>query len=207
MTPPLPAYGGLKWGYNKPGCMLWGRVFPTGRLYIQADMKFQQQPVEAVVAAIMARTEALGIAKLTAVYADPEMFDLTRTDRAKPTVESLAVTFQRFGLFLTPSPAEELQGWQRVQDYLRPAPDRRPWLIVSPQAKALVRTIPTLVQDDHDPDTCTGQTYAADALRFLVASRPLPGQVRHPAPVYGFGSLGWLKGLDKPPRGDFGLHR
>ena len=202
------SYGALAWGYNKTGCFLWARVFPNQRVYIQADWKFQQQPVEDVSREIHARTEALGLPPFTAVYADETLFDLTTTDTNKPRVESLAAVFRRNGLMLVPAPKDEAHGWQRVQDYLRAAPDGQPWLVVSPKATALVRTLPTLVQDEHDPDLCTGRRFAADALRALLTSRPRPGTVVTPQPSYPWGTVGWLKGLDEAAaQTDFGLHR
>ena len=97
---------------------------------------------------------------------------------------------------------DRYHGWQRVHDYLRPAPDGRPWLVVSPRCKYTLRTIPTLQQDKHDPDDLdtTADDHAADETRYMLAARPAPGRmgvVKSLTPVY---SLRWWKQQARPKR-------
>ena len=120
------AYGACQWGYNQYGCFLWARALDNGRIYVQRDFKFRQMPIEDVAQRILQITRELEIPKLKATYADPEMFDLS-TDDNKPRVEAPAAIFSRFKVPMTPAPGDRIQGWQRVQDFLRPAADGRPW--------------------------------------------------------------------------------
>jgi hypothetical protein len=197
-----PAYGGVDWGYNQPGCFLWARAIGDGRLYIQDELKFSQTSVERVALAVQSRTIDLGIPRFRAVYCDPSMGN--KTGFGKPgevEAESHADVFARFGVPMLRSDNDRFHGWQRLHDYLRPAPDGRPWLVISPRCRYLIRTLPALQQDDKNPEDVdtTMDDHAADALRYLLVGRPLPGQhpgrKTRPKP----GTVGWLKMQDERP--------
>jgi phage terminase large subunit len=194
-----PLVGAIDWGYNQPGCFGWYRLLADGRLYKQADWKFQGMPVEDVAAGIRTRTDEMGLFKFRAIYCDPSMGN--KTGMAGPTqsaglqAESHAEVFARLGLPMVRSDNDRYHGWQRVHDYLRPAPDGRPWLVVSPRCRYTIRTIPALQQDKHDPDDCdtTQDDHAADETRYLLAGRHAPGKSANAKPAAKPWSLGWLK--------------
>jgi hypothetical protein len=193
------AIGACFWGYNSPGCFLWALVGDDHRVTVRSEVKFIRKPVQTVADEIIARSESLGL-KLRGVYADPEMFEGAEKDDGV-SVEPVARTFSRFGVGMTPAHGARTHQWQRVQDYLRAAPDGRPWLQIHPDCKWLIRTLPTLVQKKRDADDCEGEEYAANALRFLLASRPSPSAAPSRTRVHKWGTVGWLKSLDKAPTG------
>lgn len=193
----MTSYGALYWGFNAHGCFLWAKVLKNGRVFIEADYKFIHMPVEAVAKEIKSRTSAMGIERLHAVYALPETFPApSQKERGTLEAEAPSQTFARFGLPLVSSGGHRQHGWQRVHDFLRDAPDGKPWLVVSPECKWLPRTLPTLVQTKTDPDDCEGDEYAANALRALLSSRPQPSSVPKKPTKYEFLTLGWLKQTD-----------
>jgi hypothetical protein len=198
-----PLVGGIDWGYNQPGCMIWARLLPDGRVYVQADWKFQGLSVESVAAGIRRRTDELRLPRFRAIYCDPSMGNKTGFGQAGAAqAESHAEVFGRLGLPMIRSDNDRYHGWQRVHDYLREAPDRSPWLVVSPRCRYLTRSLPTLQQDKHDPDDLdtTADDHACDALRYLLAGRPSPGVSSRPTPAKTWGSLGWFKARDRRPR-------
>ncbi len=189
--------GALWWGFNAPGCFVWARIEPNGRLYVMADLKFQQKGEDAIAFAVAQKSDALDV-RLSAAYADESLFDLTNPDERQTIhVETPADVLRRYGLSLVPVSASQY-GWQRLHDYLRDAPDGSPWLVVSPDCTAITRTLPTLIQKPTDVEEVgDGPSYAAQALRILVSARPSPSALQKRRPVYPWGTLGWLKQQDE----------
>ena len=72
-------------------------------------------------------------------------------------------------------------------------------MVISPDCSSLIRTIPTLIQDKKTPDDCAGNQFAANALRFLLTSRPMPSKKFIPTPPPEYLTVGWLKSLDEKP--------
>jgi hypothetical protein len=66
--------------------------------------------------------------------------------------------------------------------------------MVHPDCPYLIRTLPSLVSDEHKPEDVDtdGEDHAADALRYFVMGRPSPGSNASKAPPKP-GTLGWLK--------------
>jgi hypothetical protein len=190
--------GACFWGFNTPGCFVFARVLPSGRVIIRADLKFVRLPVAAVATQVLARATALGIDSFRAIYGNPEMFPST-TKTASSTLEPEAPSsmFGRAGLPMIPSGSNRIHGWARVHEFLRDAPDGVPWLQINKaECPSLVRTLPTLIQKENDPDDCEGETFAAEALRVLLSSRPAPSVrvvLKAPYPPY---TVGWLRELD-----------
>ncbi len=188
--------GGMFWRFNAPGCFLWAKVLDGGRVYVRADYKFSRVPIPVCAERIHRMTSELDLGRLSAVYADPEMFPKSDSKAAALEPEAPAHTFARHGLPMVKSGSHREHGWQRVHEYLRDAPDGMPWLIVHPDATALLRTLPTLVKQELHPDDCEGDEYAANALRFLLVARPSPATLKPKPTVYPQFSLGWFKQLD-----------
>jgi hypothetical protein len=150
---------------------------------------------------VLARTRTLEIQRFTAIYADPEMFPSAKSERRVMEAEAPSRIFARSGLPMIPSGSNLIHGWSRVHDYLRLAPDGRPWLVIDPSCSALVRTLPAIVKKTNDPDDCEGELYAAHALRILLSARPAPSSLSAPKKAYAWGTVGWLRNRDQPKRG------
>ncbi len=108
--------------------------------------------------------------------------------------ESPAETYARHGVPLVQASKERAAGWARLREWLRVAPDGKPWLMVHPDCAYLIRTLPSLISDDRKPEDVDtdSEDHAADALRYFVMSRPSPGrETRKPAPAAW--TMGWLK--------------
>lgn len=196
-----PMLAGLAWSYNDIGCVLIARVFPNARVYLQADEKFTRLPVAAVCDRARQLVSSLGHDGHIQTFADASLFDTKERDDGV-SVEPIADVFARSGWPLIPSYGERAHGWQRIHDYLREAPDKAPWLVASPNCKTLLRTLPSLVQSKTDPDDCTGPDYAANALRYLISSRPSPtAKMATPDASQIPMTVAWLKARNQSPRG------
>lgn len=186
-------FASCDWGYNAPGVVLWWFCLNSGGYHIIREFKFQGQSAEEVGAEIHRVNRDLGIKTLRYIAADPAMWQKTGAGRG----ESIAETLLRLRLPMRKSDHDRFNGWMRVHQLLRPMPGgARPWLTVDPSCRYLIRTLPGLVQDKHNPDDLdtTGDDHAADALRYGAMSRPMPqAQARPVEPAPPVNSWGWWR--------------
>lgn len=182
-------FASMDWGYSAPGCVLWWACLPDGRLHIRHELKFKGESAEAVGKKIRKITNDLGIQRLRYIACDPAMFQKTGAGRG----EAIAETLLRMRLPMRRSDNDRRNGWLRLHELLMvDAGDPEPWLTVSPHCKYLTRTMPEMVQDDHDPEDIdtTQDDHAIDACRYGAMSRPRPTRVETPT-AYPVGSWGW----------------
>jgi len=199
-----PAVGGLQWGFNVPGAFVLVRVLRHGRVYVERDLKFKNLSVPDVVVSLKKLISDRCLPKRPSIFADPNLFAPVEPKEGV-MVEPIASIFAREGLPLVQSHGDPMHGWQRVNDYLREAPDGKPWLIVSPKCQTLIRTLPTIEQKATDPETPQGEVYAAHALRLVLNSRPSVSALARETTKHAWGTLGWLKTRDSKPRGTLAL--
>jgi hypothetical protein len=89
---------------------------------------------------------------------------------------------------------DRMSGWPRLREWLKPAPDDRPWLQISPQCPYAARTMPALVSDKNKPEDVDsdGDDHAADSLRYWAMSRPHPSTaaaLRPPMQPFSWGAI------------------
>ena len=100
--------------------------------------------------------------------ADPAIWDASRG-------ESVADTAARYGVFFTPGDNERIAGWMQCHYRLQFDEDGYPRMYVFNTCRAFIRTIPTLIYDDHraeDLDTKM-EDHVADEWRYFCMSRPI----------------------------------
>jgi hypothetical protein len=185
----LDGHGGLDWGYNAHGVMLWSVALPDGELHVVREYSFRQMTAEAVGAQIHRVTKDLGMRRLVSIAADPAIWQKTGAGRG----ESIAETLLRLRLPLRKADNDRKLGWLRTHEYFRAKPDGSgPWLTIDPSCTGLIRTIPMMIQDSHDPDDMdtTGQDHWCDALRYLLMSRASPTRLDKAPEPYPVGSWG-----------------
>lgn len=167
----------MDWGFNAPGVFLWWAAVADGHYIVVDEYKFKETTVKDVAATIRARSKDLGLTRVPQVWADPAIWQ-----RTGQVGESIAETFARYQVPVTRGVNDRINGWQRVQEMLRPAPDGRPWLQVHPRCGYLKRTLPAAVRDDEEPedvDTACDD-HALDALRYGAMSRR---RFANPSPI------------------------
>lgn len=196
----MKCFASMDWGYNAPGCVLWWLCLLDGHYHIWREYKFRQTPVWEVGETIKKLTKDLDL-KLSYVAADPAMWQKTGAGRG----ESIAETLQRVGLPMRKGDNDRKNGWQRVHEFLRVAPDGQPWLTVEadPHCKYLRRTIAAAVSDEHEPDDVDTSIddHALDALRYGAMSRPPIGRSVMQHATQQEWTLGWLASRGSQPSG------
>lgn len=159
----------LDWGFNSPGVCLWWVRLPDRHFHIRAEWKFnatlsERLTIKDVAKEIATRTRVMGLKKTPQCYFDPDLYKFKGQ-----IAESPVETFGRWGIQAAAKPEHRrVHGWQRVREMLRVAPDGVPWLTFDPSCAYLIRTMPMIQQDDHDPEDCEdgNDDHAVDAIRF-----------------------------------------
>jgi hypothetical protein len=193
VAPGIEHFGSMDWGYSAPGVMLWWAALPDGKCHVRYELKFKGDSAETVGKKLYAITKDLGIPRLRYIACDPAMWQKTGAGRG----ESIAETLLRMRLPMRRSDNDRRNGWLRVHELLKVDPDaarRDPWLTVAPECRYLIRTLPAMVQDDHDPEDIdtTKDDHAADALRYGAMSRPSPTRIVTTETLRP-NSIGWWK--------------
>ena len=100
--------------------------------------------------------------------ADPAIWDASRG-------ESIAETAMRYGINFTPGDNARIPGWMQVHYRLQFDENGYARMYIFNNCKAFIRTIPTLIRDDHrveDLDTDL-EDHVADEVRYMCMSRPV----------------------------------
>lgn len=190
--------GGADWGFNAPGVIILAAHVGDNHWHVVRELKFQRETVEDVARRYKAMLAELGKPKVSYIACDPAMFVKTGHVRG----ESIAETLQRYGLPMIKGDNDRKNGWQRVHELLRIAPDGFPWLTVDVSCTYGRRSIPAQMSDKTDPDDIDthGDDHWVDALRYLAMSRFVASK-RSPKSSPPHMSMGWLKQRAEVPAG------
>lgn len=148
-------------GRRAPTCCLWGAVDFDGRVYWYREY---------YKAGVDADQNARAIASLSAgedywfTVLDSACFSKTGTG------ETISEIYLRNGVTAHPSPKDRRAGWVLLHEFLRNDPPSGPLMQFFSGCKNAVRTLPTLIYDDHDPEDLDtrGEDHAADAISYAL---------------------------------------
>lgn len=180
----------LDWGRSNPGCVLWWAILPDRHYHIAAELKFVDMDVVDICREIRVIDKMLGIERVLYTAPDPALF-IKNQDSGQKIGTSIADLFAANGIRLRPGISNDrVNGWARCRELLGVDSQGRPWVTVSPTCKYLTRTMPTQLQDKHNPEDLdtSGDDHAVDTFRMGAMSQPPPPRfvVRPPPP----GSVG-----------------
>jgi len=191
----------LDWGRNQPGCVLWWAILADGRLYLRSELKFRDMDEQEVAQRIHAKDAELGV-KPTYTAGDPAVFNKTGAThtQAQFTGQSIGETLGFYGIPITKADNDRVNGWQRCHALLRDAPDGKPWQLVHPDCRYLIRSIPNSrsAKNDADDIDTKGDDHAMDAWRYGAMSRPSPGVFATQTPTFAPGTMGHLRQSVRP---------
>ena len=147
-------------------------VDQTKRLYVTKEFYRPDLPIPE--AAQQIREWMTPGVHFSYIVASPDLWN-----RRQDTGLSGEELFRRYGLTgLVKADDRRVPGWQALHSYLLLHPDEQggkaPWLQVFSNCTNLIRTLPALVRDEHDPndvdDAC--EDHGPEAIRYAVMSRP-----------------------------------
>ena len=157
----------IDWGYNDPHAVYWNAMSPDGRLYT-----YRESYKNKVLATDLARD----IAKINKHYKEEINYIVMSPDAwaKRGGGESITDCFLAEELPLRKADNDRLNGWMRMREWMKQAPDGKPaWMIFS-NCRNLIRTIPEAPFDEHKVEdvSSTCEDHALESMRYGLMSRP-----------------------------------
>lgn len=175
-------YRSFDWGYNKPFSCGWWAVDYDGIAYRILELygcgktpnegvKWTPPQVFSKIAEIERDHRWLSGKKIIGI-ADPAIWDAE-------TGKSIAEVAADHGVFFTPGDNKRIPGWMQVHYRLAFDDQGFPMMYIFKNCKAFIRTIPTLLYDEHKPEDLDtdGEDHVADEVRYFCMSRPIKPRV------------------------------
>ena len=171
-------YRSFDWGYNRPfSCGWWaldydGVAYRILELYgctntPNTGLKWTAQQVFREIHRIESEHRWLKGKHIIGV-ADPAIF-------ASDGGEAISETASKCGVYFQPGDHQRIPGWMQMHYRLAFDANGYPMMYVFANCKAFIRTIPTLIYDEHkveDLDT-DGEDHIADETRYFCMARPI----------------------------------
>lgn len=171
-------YRSFDWGYSKPFSCAWWAIDYDGVAYRILELygctKTPNEGVKWIAPKVFAEIQRIEKEhrwlKGKQIYgvADPAIFSADGG-------ESIAETAQKYGVYFTPGDHQRIPGWMQIHYRMAFDENGYPMMYVFNNCKGFIRTIPTLLYDEHkveDLDT-EGEDHIADETRYFCMSRPI----------------------------------
>jgi hypothetical protein len=162
-------WGGMDWGWAKPGAHYWAVQEPTtNQIIIYRELYEDHWNDSLWTDSIKQMT--LHPERLRFSLADPSMWRGTSDDQGLSTAE----IYRRSGVILEPGNNDRLAGWRRIRQLLATDPiTGKPGLVVTRNCVNLIREFPAATLDKNRPEDIDsdGSDHGLDALRYAVMAR------------------------------------
>lgn len=195
-------YSGFDWGYSRPFSAAYFAVSPEDIVYLVAEyygvksvqgvvqanegVKWTREKVFSELQRFEREHPLLAGRQITYRVADPAIWDAQYG-------ESTAEIAAKYGLQYIKGDHARVPGWLQFRYRMQFSDEGIPRFYVLDSCKNFIRTIPTLVYDEHDHEDLDsdGEDHAADALRYFLMSRPCKPIIeeREWTPQYGIDPL------------------
>lgn len=184
-------YRSFDWGYNRPFSVGWWAIDTDGIAYRILEfygctntpnegLRWTAKQVFSEIAKIEREHEYLKGKNITGV-ADPAIFSADGG-------ESIAETAQKCRVYFQPGDNSRIQGWMQMHHRLAFDENGYPMMYIFKNCKAFIRTVPTLIYDDHKVEDLNteGEDHIADEARYFCMMRPITPRVIEPKekPMY-----------------------
>ena len=196
-------YRSFDWGYNKPFSCGWWAIDNDGVAYrilelygctktANEGLKWTPKQVFEEIRRIENEHEWLKGKHIQGV-ADPAIF-------ASNGGESIAEVAQKSRIYFKEGDNQRIPGWMQMHYRLAFDKNGYPMMYIFKNCKAFIRTVPSLIFDDHkveDLDT-EGEDHIADECRYFCQSRPIkPREANKPDEYTGKNPLNIFLDIDK----------
>lgn len=175
-------YRSFDWGYNRPFSCGWWAIDTDGVAYRILEfygcngtpnegLRWTAKQVFSEIAKIENEHEWLKGKNIQGV-ADPAIF-------AADGGESIAETAQKCRVYFQPGDNQRIPGWMQMHYRLTFDGNGFPMMYVFKNCKNFIRTVPTLIYDDHKVEDLNteGEDHIADETRYFCMMRPITPRV------------------------------
>lgn len=170
----------LSYGFHAPlntslpaGAVLWFRVKDTPHVRVIGELGMQQSSEPELADQIRATDRRLGVTPRYTV-ATPAIFPRKTASYPGVIGQYISQRLAQCGIPTLPADDDALNGWARVQAYLRRSPDGDVWLAIDPSCEELIRSMGSALSDEKHPEELAMTSPFVLALRFGLMSRPAP---------------------------------
>lgn len=175
MTGTMPVTGMLHWSQTEAAWMGIAIGLPDGRQYLRYELTWKNASPEEAAKDIRGFRRIV-VPTLGDVWAQPALWP-----KAGERGLSIAKVFAEGGITLRKANDDRVNGWSCLRSWLRPrmyGTVLSPGLIIHPVCQRLIRTLPTLVSDETNPDDVADSPLAfpANAVRYFLMGQPPPWQ-------------------------------
>ncbi|MBX6361977.1 MAG: hypothetical protein IRZ03_18125 [Acidobacterium ailaaui] len=202
----------IDWGYNDPCAVYWHAVNDS-HVYTYRELYITQTNASDVAKRILELSQG---ERIEYTVASPDMWHKRGTALSKDGQmkgESIAEIFMDSGVYLEKADNDRIQGWNRMREYMKIAPDGQPYWLIFNTCHNLIRTLPQLIHDERNvEDVADGiEDHAAESCRYGLMSRPdpkglggivIPGQPLPPQGVTWIGTKHISEIEDEMKRGE-----
>lgn len=171
-------YRSFDWGYSKPFSCGWWAIDYDGVAYRILELygctKTANEGVKWIAPKVFAEIQRIENehpwlkGKHIIGVADPAIFSADGG-------ESIAETAQKYSVFFTAGDNQRIPGWMQIHYRMAFDENGYPMMYIFNNCKGFIRTIPTLLYDEHkveDLDT-EGEDHVADETRYFCMARPI----------------------------------
>ena len=155
-------------GRDKPACCLWFVLDEDGRVYVYREFYAAGLNVDQIAQEIRRLSEG-------------EIYDYSISDPAifanigyvdKYGGQTIAETFAHYGIQWIPGSNRRIDGWNLTHQYLYWDSHKRPLLQFFEICYNSIRTIPSLIHDQHKTEDLdsNGEDHVADTVRYFLMS-------------------------------------
>ena len=155
-------------GRKNPACCLWFALDYDGRVWVYRELYVTGKDVDEIAKEINRLSEG---EEYEYSVADPAIFaKMGFVD--KYGGQTIAESFARAGVVFWPASNRRVDGWNIMHQYLHWNKHKVPKIIFFNTCVNAIRTIPSLVHDDHKPEDLDtrGEDHAADPVRYMLVS-------------------------------------
>lgn len=160
------------WGFKNPACMLWHAVSPEGLVITYREMYVTGKTTPWLAQRAL---ELTGDEKIKYRVCDPSCNDSSRGP-------SIMEVMANNGWAMVEAENDRKSGWARCRQFLAHEVNEGTGAISGPNWQVfetctnLIRTVPALIHDEHDPEDVDtkGEDHAPDAWRYGLMTRPSP---------------------------------
>lgn len=170
-------YRAFDYGFDMFAC-LWIALDDNGRAYVYKEAYEKDLIISDTIKLLKKMTAKDEY--IYATFAPPDMWN-----RRQETGKSVVEYYANEGEFLAKAESNRVTGWLAIKEWLklykRKDGKEEPNLIIFENCTNLIRCLPQLMRDKHNPNDVDSKTnheltHAPDALRYFIAGRPLPNE-------------------------------
>lgn len=161
----------MDWGFKEPCCVLWFEVMPSGRIYCYRELYVTNLSNPDLAKTILQMSPSNEKYEYMVCEVDIWFKQAEQKEGGESIQQQMeAVLGTRIPLIKANK--NRIAGWNKMQQYFAKAGDGRPWLMISPVCENLIRTIPTMIHDDKNPNDVdsAGENHAPECCRYALMS-------------------------------------